>query len=114
MRDIKFLKQSLIAHRGIHNQNVKENTLLSFERAIKKNMIIEFDIQLTKDHKIIVFHDKSLKRMMGINKQINNLTYQEIQELSTYHIPLLTEVLNLVKGKVPLLIEIKPYHNKNI
>lgn len=114
MRDISFLTSSLIAHRGIHNNLVKENTILAFEKAMKKKMIIELDIQLTKDNKIVVFHDQTLKRMMGINKKVSSLTYNELNKISTYHIPSFIEVLNLVKGKVPLLIELKPYNQGRI
>ncbi len=114
MRNLSFLTSSLIAHRGLHNDHIKENTLLAFEKAMKHKMIIELDIQLTKDNQIVVFHDQSLKRMMDINKKINNLTYKELNKIATYHIPTFEEVLKLVKGKVPLLIELKPYSKTNI
>lgn len=114
MRDIEFLKTKLIAHRGIHDNKIKENTLLSFKNAIKKGNPIEIDIQLTKDNKIIVFHDKDLKRMLNIKKQIKDLNYKDLLKESNYHIPLFKEVLELVNGKVPLLIEIKPYSNSHI
>lgn len=114
MRDINFLTQSLIAHRGLHNDYIKENTLLAFEKAISKKLIIEFDVQLTKDNYVIVFHDKTLSRMMDKKIKIKNITYDKLKKISTYHIPLLTEVLELVNGKVPLLIELKPYKKSNI
>ena len=46
-----------------------KHLLLAFEKAILNNMAIELDIQLTKDNVVVVFHDKTLKRMMGINKK---------------------------------------------
>ena len=103
-----FVKDKIIAHRGIYdNKIVFENTLEAFKLAIKKDYIIELDVHLTKDKKIIVFHDTNIKRITGINKTIENSTYQELNNQNTIHIPTLKEVLDLVSGKVPLLIEIK-------
>ena len=99
-----FLTTNLIAHRGLH-YNYLENTLGAFKEAIKNNYIIELDIRLTKDKKIIVFHDNNLFRITGINKNINESTYEELNKI--INIPTLQEVLNLVSGKVPIIIEIK-------
>lgn len=100
-----------IAHRGLHNTLVPENSLGAFKEAIKNNYMIELDIHLTKDNKIIVFHDDNLKRMTNIDKKICECTYEELKTIklldTKYTIPLLSEVLNLVNGKVPILIEIK-------
>lgn len=107
-----FDKSYIIAHRGIHdNKTVYENTLESFSLAIKKEYIIELDIRLTKDNQIIVFHDNNTKRITKQNKLVSENTYQELNNQNTIHIPLLSEVLSLVNGKVPLLIEIKPTKN---
>ena len=99
-----FLTINLIAHRGLH-YNYLENTLGAFKEAIKNNYIIELDIRLTKDKKIIVFHDNNLFRITGINKNINESTYEELNKI--INIPTLQKVLNLVSGKVPIIIEIK-------
>ena len=100
-----------IAHRGLHNTLVPENSLGAFKEAIKNNYMIELDIHLTKDNKIVVFHDDNLKRMTNIDKKICECTYEELKTIklldTKYTIPLLSEVLNLVNGKVPILIEIK-------
>lgn len=100
-----------IAHRGLHNTLVPENSLGAFKEAIKNNYMIELDIHLTKDSKIVVFHDDNLKRMTNIDKKICECTYEELKTIklldTKYTIPLLSEVLNLVNGKVPILIEIK-------
>ena len=60
--------QNLIfAHRGVHNNiDIPENSLLSFKKALKNNLNIEIDVQLTKDNVLIVFHDNNFKRMTGI------------------------------------------------
>ena len=61
----------LIAHRGIHdNIDIPENTLQAFKKAVKNNISIELDVQLTKDNVLVIFHDDNLKRMTGINKTI--------------------------------------------
>ena len=99
-----FLTTNLIAHRGLH-YNYLENTLGAFKEAIKNNYIIELDVRLTKDKKVIVFHDNNLFRITGINKNINESTYEELKEI--INIPTLQEVLNLVSGKVTIIIEIK-------
>ena len=106
-----FDNHRIIAHRGLHdNIKIFENTKEAFKLAIKKGYIIELDIHKTVDNKIIVFHDYNTKRLFHINLDIENSTYEELNNLKKFHIPTLEEVLRLVDGKVPLLIEIK---NKN-
>lgn len=112
-KDLDFLRSPLIAHRGMHNikQNIPENSLKSFEMAIFHGYTIELDLHILKDGTIIVFHDDNLKRMTGINKNLRDVTYDEIKNLKLQntdcHIPLFKEVLHLVNGAVPLLIELK-------
>ena len=110
-----FLTESLIAHRGIHNNLIPENSIKAFKEAIKKKHIIELDVHLLKDGNIVVFHDDNLKGLTDTNKKIKDTTYDEIGSLklnnTDEHIPLLTDVLKLVDGQVPLLIELK-YDNK--
>ncbi len=113
MKNIDFLKNTLIAHRGYHDIKIgiPENSIAAFKRAISYNYTIELDVHLTKDNKLVVFHDNSLKRVCGVNKIIENCTYNELLKYNLfdtkYKIPLFDEVLNLVDGKVGLLIEIK-------
>ena len=100
-----------IAHRGWHNKYAPENSLEAFKLALEKNLAIEFDLQMTRDKQIVVFHDSNLKRICGIDKSINSCAYEEIKNLklknSQETIPLLSDVLKLVNGKVLLDIEIK-------
>ncbi len=108
-----FLKNVLIAHRGYHNINkgIPENSMLSFSKAVRYGYTIELDVRLTKDDKIIVFHDANLKRVCGVNKMVDDLTYEELLDYNLFDtnckIPLFSDVLKLVNGKVGLLIEIK-------
>ena len=112
-----MLENLTIAHRGIfNNEDIPENSISAFKLAVSKNIPIEFDIQITKDDKLVIFHDDNLYRMTGINKNIQEVNYDEIKDLyllnTKQKIPTLTEVLNLVNGKVLLDIEIK--HTKKI
>lgn len=103
----------LFAHRGLFtsDQRIPENSMKAFQEAVQHGYGIELDIQRTKDNKIVVFHDHTLTRMCGIDLPVCELTYKELQKFtlmnSKEHIPLLQDVLNLVNGQVPLLVEIK-------
>ena len=66
---------------------------------------IELDVHLTKDNVIVVYHDNNLKRLTGVDKEIDLCTYEEIT--SIIDVPTLKEVLDLVKGKVAIIVEIK-------
>ena len=101
------------AHRGYWNihKAIPENSLSSFRLAVSHGFGIELDLHLTKDNKIVVFHDHTLTRMCGIDLPVCELTYKELQKFtlmnSKEQIPLFQDVLNLVNGQVPLLVEIK-------
>lgn len=108
----EIVTNKIMAHRGIFdNEKVPENSIKSFQNALKKNIPIEFDVQLTKDNILVVFHDESLKRMTGISKNIQEMTYDEIKNyplLNTKEkIPTLKEVLTLIQDQVLYNIEIK-------
>ena len=87
------------AHRGLWNaaEGVPENSLPAFARAAEQGYAIELDIQITKDGRIVVFHDDTMKRMCGNEGKISDYTYEELQQFhlgdSTEKIPLLREVL---------------------
>lgn len=102
------------AHRGVHSE-FPENSLPAFAKAVELNMGIELDIHLTTDNKVVVFHDDNLKRMTGVNEYVKLNSYEQLQKYklqnTEYTIPLLSEVLSLVNGKVPILIELKTNNN---
>lgn len=112
-RDISFLTQNLIAHRGYHNikKGIPENSISAFQEAIKYNLTIELDVHILRDGKVVVFHDDNIKRMTGIDKNIKDMDLETIKKIklqgTDQTIPLLQEVLWLVKGKVPIIIELK-------
>lgn len=111
------LNNLIIAHRGVHNNiDIPENTLPAFKKALTLNLPIELDIQLTKDNILVVFHDNNLLRLTSQNKNIKDITYEELSKLNILNteekIPTLKQVLDLIKGKVLINIEIK--NTKNI
>ena len=85
--------------------------MLAFERAADRGFAIELDIHILSDSNVVVFHDENTNRMTGIDGQLTTLDSKQIQRIrlmdSEQRIPLLNEVLDLVRGCVPLLIEIK-------
>ena len=106
-----FLKNNIIAHRGIYdNKKIFENSLEAFKKAIDKGYAIELDLRLTKDNKIVIFHDDKLERLTnekGYIKDKNFIELEKIKLINNSKIPTFKEVLDLVNGKVPLLIELK-------
>lgn len=111
--DASFLKRLPIAHRGLHdgNRNRWENTMAAFAAAVEAGYGIELDVQQTRDGKAIVFHDEKLERLSGRQGFIHELDASEATALSIggtgERAPLLAAVLDLVAGKVPLVIELK-------
>ena len=100
------------AHRGFHNDIVPENSLAAFKIAQEKGFGVELDVQLTKDNKVIVFHDADLLRMCGHDTKINDLTYDELKKYklkdSSETIPLFSQVLEVMKD-MPVICEIKTH-----
>lgn len=111
MKNLSFLKQKYIAHRGLHDEKHPENSMGAFKRALEKGYIIEFDVHMLKDKTVVVFHDDSLYRMTHIKKKIKDYTYDELKNVklldSKYGIPKFEDVLNLIDGKVPIIVELK-------
>ena len=108
---ISWIKETPIAHRGLHTKDIPENSLSAFENALKNNYAIELDVQFTKDKEVVVFHDENLKRMTNDTRNIEDVNYDELKNLRLGNtneiIPTLEEVLELVDSKVAILIEIK-------
>lgn len=105
-------KYKYIAHRGLFNRlDTPENSMKAFENAIIKGYAIELDVNMSLDGHLVVFHDNSLKRMTGIKNDVNLLNLNELKKLKLLGtdnvIPTFEDVLMLVAGKVPLMIEVK-------
>lgn len=111
--DTSKLSGWLYAHRGLHDNysDAPENSLRAFNLAVEKKCGIEFDVQLTKDLVPVVFHDYNLKRACGVDVKIADIDYNELKQYRIFGsqewIPTFDEVLNCIKGKVPLIIELK-------
>lgn len=106
-----FSAQKYYAHRGLHGDGVPENSLAAFDLACKAGYGIEFDIHITTDEKLVVFHDANLWRMCKVNGNVEDKTLAELKTLTlagtSEHIPSLQEALALIDGRAPLIIEIK-------
>ena len=103
----------LVAHRGLHDsaKGVPENSLAAFQLAIERGHAIELDLRITADRQVVVFHDSTLERMTGVPGQVDRWVLADLKKLrllgTEQCIPTLDEMLELVNGQVPLLIEIK-------
>lgn len=101
------------AHRGLHDNasDAPENSLAAFKKAVKAGYGIEMDVQLTRDKIPVVFHDFTLERICGKEGKVCDYTWQELKEFrlceSEETIPRFEEVLKAVKGRVPLIVELK-------
>ena len=101
------------AHRGLYekDQSIPENSLPAFKRAVEAGYGMELDVQLSRDGQVVVFHDDDLKRVCGVDKDVDALTLDELKALSLCgtkeQIPLFTEVLKVVNGQTPMIVELK-------
>jgi glycerophosphoryl diester phosphodiesterase len=98
------------AHRGLHyGPGFPENSWIAFAAALERGCGIECDLRLTADNRIVVFHDKDAMRMCASPMRIGQSTLDELSRLQVGErpIPTLEDLLALVAGRVPLLLEIK-------
>lgn len=110
---MKEFEEALIAHRGLfNNDNIPENSIAAFKNAVANHFGIELDLQLSKDGKIVVFHDDTLDRMCGISGNLKQYDYEELSMMNLLDtecaIPLFEDVLVVVNSDTPMVIEIKP------
>jgi glycerophosphoryl diester phosphodiesterase len=104
----------IIGHRGACYYK-PENTISSFKKALQlKCKFIECDVRLTKDNKVIIIHDKTLERTTNAKGLVKNFTLKELKKLDAGEnekIPTLQELIDLVKNKANLVIELKKCNN---
>ncbi len=111
--DFSAFDGAVIAHRGMFDREagIPENTMAAFRRAVDNGYGIETDLHLTRDGVIVITHDSSLKRVYGADVLIEDLTLEEARAYtagdSGERIPTFDQLLDLVAGKVPLVIELK-------
>lgn len=95
-----------IAHRGLFDDNIKENTIEAFDNAFNNGYEgIEFDVRLTKDKIPVISHDSFLSRVFGVNGLLKNYTYQELLD-NKIEIPKFEDVISRYNNKV-MIIELK-------
>ncbi len=101
------------AHRGLHSRDrsVPENSLPAFRQAAGEGYGIELDVRLSKDGKVVVFHDDTLDRVCGVHARVDELTWDELRALRLYgtgeRIPLFSDVLHSIGGCEALIVELK-------
>lgn len=104
-QEVKF------AHRGLHDGGRAENSISAFRAAKEAGFGIELDVRLSKDGELVVFHDNTLNRVCGVDGKVIDYTADELSKMSLSGtadgIPLFSDVLKLIDGSVPLLVEIK-------
>lgn len=107
----EFLKP--IAHRGLHNETkgLVENSTAAFLAAIHKGYGIECDVRSIQEGLPVLFHDKTLERLVGTGELLANLTNADLKKVcyktGGEKILTLKEFLDIVSGRVPILVEIK-------
>ena len=111
--DMTPLDAKLFAHRGLFDNRTgaPENSMAAFRKAVEAGYGIELDVQLTADNVPVIFHDFSLLRACGTEGLVRDYTFDELQQFRLFgsdeRIPPLAEFLEMVDGKVPLIVEYK-------
>lgn len=110
-RRVAFLSAQPYAHRGLHGQGCPENSRAAFAAAIAAGHGIELDVQAARDGEAFVFHDRMLDRLTWSHGPFSARTAHELDQIKMRDnqetLPRLSEILALVAGRVPILIEIK-------
>lgn len=117
--DAEILNTATVtAHRG-DSRNAPENTLSAFELAVENQAdVVELDVRQTKDGVLVIMHDESLERTIGVDKKVGDLTYEELlqydagiqysEDYAGEKIPTLEEAIQCIDGRTDLNIELKP------
>lgn len=108
---VAFLKAQPYAHRGLHGGSIIENSRAAFRAAIAQGHGIELDVQAARDGEAMVFHDATLERLTDATGAIGAMTVDQLGDIhlkgTRETIAQLPEILTLIGGTVPVLIEIK-------
>lgn len=111
--DTTLFRNVYFAHRGLHDNegDAPENSMAAFRKAAEAGLGMELDVQVTKDGVPVIFHDFQLERICGAEGKVADHTYEELQAYTLCHskerIPRLSDLLAMVDGRVPLIVEIK-------
>lgn len=107
------------AHRGLYSddQSIPENSLTAFDMAAQEGYGIELDVHISADDRIVVFHDDTLERVCSEDGRVEDWFWKELKSLYLYdsdeHMPLLSDVLNIIDGRCPIILELKPDKRRN-
>lgn len=115
--EMEKYKNVKFAHRGLHDGERAENSLSAFSAAKAHGYGIEFDLRLSADGVLVVHHDATLSRSCGIDRRVIDMTREELSALSLFGtsdgVPTFSELLKLVDGAIPMLIELKQAHGES-
>ncbi len=110
-RRVGFLARVPYAHRGLHGTRLVENSRAAISAAVEAGYGIELDVQFSLDGAAFVFHDFSLERLTGESGQLRHMSSRDLAQITLTGtdetIPKLDEILRLINGRVPVLIELK-------
>lgn len=108
---VAFLRARPFAHRGLHGPGIIENSRAAFSAAIAGGYGIELDVQASREGEAFVFHDDHLERLAHGAGRLGGMRGVDLEKIRLKGcdetIPRLSEVLDLVAGRAPILIEIK-------
>lgn len=113
MKDLSWLTKRPVAHRGLHDAGggIIENTPSAIKAAIEGGYAIEVDLQLAGDGEAMVFHDSTLDRLTTESGPLVGRSAAALREIAFKatkdRMMTLPELLDMVSGQVPLVIEIK-------
>ena len=116
--DLGFLTRQPYAHRGLYDaeRGIPENSMVAFDRAIARGYGIELDVRMTRDGDVVVFHDPNLDRMTSSKGQVSQMSWQQLRGVrlkgSMETLQTLHDMLLHIRGRVPVLIEVKATQNK--
>lgn len=116
----RWLTATPVAHRGLHDiaAGIPENSRAAFGAALAAGYAIELDVRLSADGVAVVFHDATLERLCGRPGRVADLSAAELGRLALLGTaetpPTFAEVLALVDGRTPLLVEVKNYGREPI
>ena len=115
-----FLQGKNISHRGLYSNTggIPENSIEAARKSVLCGFGIEFDVRLSGDGEVMVFHDDDLDRMTDHKGAVSDYTRQELQQISllgtNQTIPTLSQYLKIANGKVPLVVELKGGYNNTV
>lgn len=114
---LRKLRRWKYAHRGLHGIEAPENSMAAFRLALEQGYGIELDVHLMADGELAVIHDSSLMRTAGADVRIEDLTVEQLENYrlngTDERIPTFRQVLELVDGKVPMIVELKSVDNNH-